>query len=212
MRQPNFAAPTSIGFSLLCKILAAAGFSIAMLLSACSSAPRMRASFESEVDHSGRMRGYVESSKVTDFCPDQSTRRDDERCTVTRGFDYSRVLTIVRTYDPTGKLINSVDVAGADLSLTDVERARIETLIRADPRTKDIVNAPGVMLWDGGFVMREPGDQFCDRGSRCIRVIAATHEGDNAILHSVVDLVADRVVYPSYTSSRNKSVNQPLEH
>ena len=133
------------------------------------------------------MRGYVESSKVTDFCPDQTNRRDDERCVVTRGFDYDRGVTVVRTYDPVGKLIGSTDVEGADLSLTDIERARVESLIRTDPRTKDVVNRPDVMLWDGGFVMREPDDKYCDAKSRCIRIIAATHGGDDAILHSVVD-------------------------
>ena len=181
-------------------------------LAACGSAPDSRSGDVHKVDHSGRMRGYVESSKVTDFCPDQSRRRDDERCVVTRGFDYARGITIVRTFDPAGQLLSSVDVAGADLSLTEVERARVETLIRADPRTKNVVNAPDVMLWDGGFVMREPGDRYCDRGSRCIRVIAAIDDGNEAILHSVVDLVSDRVVYPNYVPSDTKTVNQPLEH
>ncbi len=157
------------------------------------------------------MRGYVESSKVTDFCPDQTNRRDDERCVVTRGFDYDRGVTVVRTYDPVGKLIGSTDVEGADLSLTDIERARVESLIRTDPRTKDVVNRPDVMLWDGGFVMREPDDKYCDAKSRCIRIIAATHGGDDAILHSVVDLVTDRVVYPNYVPLEKKIAKPLLE-
>jgi hypothetical protein len=157
---------------------------------------------ESEVvsadNHAGRMTGYVESSKVTDFCPDQSQRADDERCTVTRGWDYDRGVNIVRTYDPSGKLISTDEPPGADLSLTPAESARVEALVRADPRTRDIVNKPEVMFWAGGFAVRVPGDPWCDRGSRCIRAIAAVDGGDTAILHSVVDLMTDQVVYPDY--------------
>lgn len=166
---------------------------VAVLLGGCA---RGTAPSASGIDHSGRMRGYVESSRVTDFCPDQRQRRDDERCVVTRGWDYERGVTIVRTFDPAGKLIDKVEPPGSDLSLTAAEKARVEALVRMDPRTRGIVDMPGVMIWAGGFVMREPGDPWCDRGSRCIRAIAATDGGNNAILHSVVDLMRDEVVYP----------------
>lgn len=173
-----------------------------VLLGGCAAGPKSSGSDSlAGIDHSGRMRGYIESKRVTDFCPDQASRRDDERCVVTRGFDYSRGVTIVRTYDPNGVLIATQEPPGADVSLTDVERARVEALVRSDPRISDIVNAPDVVLWHGGFVMREPGDKYCDRGSRCIRVIAAIHGGDDVILHSVVDLMTDRVVYPKYVPS-----------
>ena len=158
-------------------------------------------------DHEGRMRGYVESASATDFCPDQKQRRDDERCIVTRGWDYDRGVTIVRTYDPAGKLITTEQPDGADLSLMPAEKARVEALVRADPRVSAIVNQPGVTFWVGGFVMREPGDPYCDRGSRCIRAIAVTDNGNEAILHSVVDLMSDVVVYPFYLPSGRKSAS-----
>lgn len=158
-------------------------------------------------DHAGRMRGYVESSRVTDFCPDQGQRRDDERCVVTRGWDYARGITVVRTWDPAGALMKEENPAGADLSLVPAEQARVEALVRADPRTSPIVNRSGVMFWSGGFVMREPGDRFCDEGSRCIRAIAADHGGNTAVLHSVVDLMTDRVVYPVYVPSGKTSAS-----
>ena len=110
------------------------------------------------------MRGYVESSRVSDFCPDQAQRRDDERCIVTRGWDYARGKTIVRTFDPSGKLIATDVPDGADLSLTPIEKQRVEALVRADPRTRDIVNKPGVIIFDSGFVMREPGDPVVRSG------------------------------------------------
>lgn len=150
------------------------------------------------------MQGYVESARATDFCPDQRERRADERCVVTRGWDYAQGVTIVRTYDPAGKLISTEEPPGADLSLTAAEQARVEALVRADPRTSNIVNKPNVMFWAGGFVMREPGDPYCDRGSRCIRAIAAIDGGDTVVLHSVVDLMSDQVVYPFYVPSAEK--------
>ncbi len=152
------------------------------------------------------MRGYVESSRVTDFCPDPGSRPATDRCVVTRGFDYATGSTVVRMYDPAGKLMRTDHPPGANLSLTPPERARVEALVRADPRTRPIVNRPDVMFWSGGFVMREPGDRHCDRGSRCIRAIAAIDHGNDVILHSVVDLMTDRVVYPFYEPSGKDSV------
>lgn len=184
---------------------------VSLGLAACAS-QSTRDGAGDAIDHSGRMRGYVESSRVTDFCPDQSKRRDDERCVVTRGWDYARGQNIVRTFDPSGNLIATQYPPGADLSLTEPERQRAAELVKMDPRTRDIVNKPDVMLWHGGFAMREPGDPFCDRGSRCIRVIAAVNNGDDVILHSVVDLMSDRVVYPDYVPSGRKAVHSSLEH
>lgn len=169
------------------------------MLAACHGQSSVQSGFG--VDHSGRMQGYVESRRVTDFCPDQSQRRDDERCVVTHGWDYDRGVTIVRTYDPQGRLIGTIEPPGADLSLVPEEKARVETLVRTDPRTRAIVDQPGVSIWAGGFVMREPGDRWCDRGSRCIRVIAYTGDGQTTVLHSVVDLMRDEVVYPDYVPS-----------
>ncbi len=147
------------------------------------------------------MRGYVESSRVTDFCPDPASRPPTDRCVVTRGFDYASGTTLVRMYDADGRLILSDRPPGADLGLTPPEQARVEALVRADPRTAPIVNRSDVVLWSGGFVVREPGDPHCDRGSRCIRVIAAVDQGNDVILHSVVDLMSDRVVDPDYRPS-----------
>lgn len=175
--------------------------SVALLVSACAHTPSA-----GHADPAGRIRGYVESSRVTDFCPDQASRRADERCVVTRGFDYATARTVVRMYDPDGKLIRTEHPPGANLSLTPAEQARVAALVRADPRTRAIVERSDVMFWSGGFVMREPGDRHCDRGSRCIRAIAAVDHGNDVILHSVVDLVTDRVVYPFYTPSGRDAV------
>jgi hypothetical protein len=52
--------------------------------------------------------------------------------------------------------------------------------------------------------MREPGDRWCDKGSRCIRAIAYMGDGQTTVLHSVVDLMRDQVVYPDYVPSGKK--------
>lgn len=199
IRSPFVTKPLAPARTLLkCQTLVV----LSMLVGACSS--QVDVSEPSIDDHAGRMTGYIESRRVTDFCPDQDQRADDERCTVTHGWDYDRGVNIVRTYDSAGTLISTVEPPGADLSLTPAESARVEALVRADPRTRDIVNKPGVMFWAGGFAMRMPGDAWCDRGSRCIRAIAAVDGGDTAILHSVVDLMIDQVVYPDYLAESEK--------
>lgn len=189
-------------------------FAICGILLACASTTVSTSKNVRDVDPvsigtSARMQGYVESARATDFCPDQRERKDDERCVVTRGWDYERGVTIVRTYDPSGRLISTDEPPGADLSLTAAEQARVEALVRMDPRTRGLVNKPEVIFWAGGFAMREPGDRYCDRGSRCIRAIAAVDGGDTVILHSVVDLMTDRVVYPFYSASAKKAAVQP---
>jgi hypothetical protein len=183
---------------------------LVLVVSACATLPIAQVGDGKE--HAGRMHGYVESSRVTDFCPDQTLRRADERCVVTRGWDYERGVTLVRTFDPSGKLIRTDEPPGADLSLTSIEEARVEALVRSDSRTGAVVNRPDAKLWIGGFVMREPGDPYCDLKSRCIRAITAIDGGNDVILHSVVDLMTDRVVYPFYSPSGSKAASQSGEH
>ena len=97
--------------------LAIAAFTL--VAAACAHTPTA-----GRADPAGRIHGYVEASRVTDFCPDQATRRDDERCIVTRGFDYAKGITVVRTLDPSGRVIRTDYPPGADLSLTPAELPR----------------------------------------------------------------------------------------
>lgn len=154
-----------------------------------------------QIDPNQRLRGYVESEKASDFCPGPKVWRPDQRCMVTRGWDYSNGQTLVRTYDPQGKLLAEVVEPGADLSLVPSEKLRVESLVRADPALASVVNRPTVRIWAGGFAFREPGDRFCDRASRCVHAIAGANDGNDAIAHSIVDLMTDKVVYPYYQPS-----------
>lgn len=151
-----------------------------------------------QIDANARMRGYIESSRATDFCPGPKKWRPDQRCVVTRGWDYSKAETFVRTFDPEGERLDEVVEPGADLSLVPAEQQRVESLLRAEPTLAPVVNRPSVRVWAGGFVFRKPGDPFCDRGSRCVHAIAGANNGEDAIAHAIVDLMTDKVVYPDY--------------
>lgn len=180
------------------------------LVAACTQTPMRHEAPPSADGGHGRMSGYVESQRATDFCPDQNRRRADERCVVTRGWDYAAGVGIQRVFDPQGRRISEEVLPGADLSLTPAERRRVEDLVRADPQLAPIINQPGVRVWAGGFVVREPGDPYCDRGSRCVRAIAGANDGNDAVAHAVVDLMTDRVVYPFYSPEPNAKARSDI--
>lgn len=175
---------------------------MALLLSGCAglhestvsphSAPKLVAS---DVAEDGRMTGIVVSRRYSDFFirDGKEVRREIEV-----GWDYDRATAFQRTYDLEGKLLKTEVLAGADIGLTDREDERVKALVKGYPTLKDISKQPGVVIWGGGFVLREPGDVFCDRGSRCIHAILSTDNGVTAVAHAIVDLQRDRVVYPDY--------------
>jgi hypothetical protein len=158
-------------------------------------------------DPAGRMHGYVESRQITDFCPGRAS--EAVRCAVTYGWDYDRGVAVRRMYDPDGKLIESQDIGPATVALTEIETARVEALVRADPRVAPIINRPGVKIWRGGFIYIRPGDAHCGERSRCVRAIAGEHDGEDAVSHSIVDLMTDRVVYPFYQPTGAELADHP---
>jgi hypothetical protein len=62
------------------------------------------------------------------------------------------------------------------------------------------------VIWAGGFVMRKPGDRYCDRGTRCIYAILAEDEGFRPLRRAIVDLQRDRVVYPDFDAESRLEV------
>ncbi len=182
-----------------------------VLLSACS-APSTRPSASagddvvaSDVPAQGRLRGYVVTRRNGDFV---MLGGKEQRREVEYGWDYDRAIGLRRTFDVDGRLIETKELSGADLGLTDLERARAEALVRGQPALRDLVAKADVVLWVGGFAYRKPGDPHCDRGSRCIHAIAAADHGTHAIAHSIVDLQSDRVVYPFYQPAKG----EPVQH
>lgn len=151
----------------------------------------------------GRMHGYVVARRHSDFALHDGK---EERREVEYGWDYDRGVALRRTFDQQGRLLETKEMVGANLSLTEQESERARALTLADPRLKAIVGKPDVVIWAGGFAFRKPGDAYCDRGTRCIHVIAAADHGDTAVAHAIVDLQTDRVVYPFYQPADGEPV------
>lgn len=180
------------------------------VLAACSGpAPKRDAGagrvVASDVPAQGRLHGYTVTRRNGDFVmvDGKEQRRDVEY-----GWDYDHAVGLRRTFDADGHLLETAELTGADLGLTDAERARAEALVRGHPALRELVARPDVVLWVGGFAFRKPGDPYCDRGSRCIHMIAGSDYGTHAIAHAIVDLQSDRVVYPFYQPAEG----EPVQH
>ena len=174
------------------------------------SAPRPAASapelLASDVPAEGRMKGIVVNRSYEDFFVHEGV---ETRRRIELAWDYDRATAIRRTYDLDGKLLQTEDVAGAEMRLTPVEDERVKALVRGYPGLRDIAARDGVVIWAGGFVMRKPGDRYCDRGTRCIYAILAEDGGFTPIQRAIVDLQRDRVVYPDFDAGSRRPNESP---
>jgi len=153
----------------------------------------------------GRMRGYVVSRRNSDFIMIDGK---EQRREVEYGWDYDHAVALRKIFDLHGNLLETKELPGADLGLTDAEQTRARDLVRADPRLRAVADQPDVMIWAGGFAFRKPSGSDCGRGSRCIHAIAAADHGTNAVAHAIVDLQNDRVVYPFYQPADGEPVQK----
>lgn len=194
------------------RIILLPGLMAAVALAGCASTPRgpqpARAAPElvaSDVPASGRMQGIVINRRYGDFfmVDHKEVRREIELA-----WDYDRGTAIRRTYDLDGKLLQTEDVPGGEMRLTDVENDRVKALVSGYPTLKEIVQRPGVVIWAGGFVWRKPGDRYCDLGTRCIHAILSNDNGVTAVAHAIVDLQRDRVVYPEYDMEQYETLKK----
>lgn len=187
-----------------------AGALVAFALAGCASTPSPRATassdlIASDVPEAGRMRGIVVNRRYGDFfvIAGKEVRREIELA-----WDYDRGTAIKRSYDLSGKLLESEDLPGAEMRLTAAEDARVKVLVSGYPTLKDVVKQPGVVIWAGGFVLRKSGDRWCDAGTRCIHAIMSTDNGATAVAHAIVDLQRDRVVYPEYDMEQYQRIRK----
>lgn len=179
-----------------------------LALAGCASTPRngparaMPELVASTVSDAGRMKGIVVNRSYEDFFVHDGV---ETRRRIELAWDYDRATAIRRTYDLDGKLLQTEDIPGAEMRLTPLEDDRVKALVNGYPILGEIAQQPGVVIWAGGFVMRKPGDRYCDRGTRCIYAILAADGGFRAIRRAIVDLQRDRVVYPDFDAeSRNE--------
>lgn len=182
---------------------------LALLMTGCAFAPRTgpaRATPElvaSEVPAAGRMKGIVINRSYEDFFVHDGV---ETRRRIELAWDYDRATAIRRTYDLDGKLLLTEDIAGAEMRLTPAEDERVKALVLGYPTLRSIATQPGVVIWAGGFVMRKPGDRYCDRGTRCIYAILAEDGGFKPLRRAIVDLQRDRVVYPDFDAESRRDV------
>jgi hypothetical protein len=157
----------------------------------------------SNLSDAGRMKGIVVNRSYEDFFVHDGV---ETRRRIELAWDYDRATAIRRTYDLEGKLLQAEDIAGAEMRLTPIEDERVKALVLGYPDLRPIATHPGVVIWAGGFVMRKPGDRYCDRGTRCIYAILAEDEGFRPLRRAIVDLQRDRVVYPDFDAESRLEV------
>lgn len=166
---------------------------LASLIAACAASNTPRT--DAPAMESKRMHGYVVSRRNSDFV---MVEGKEQRREVEYGWDYDRAIALRKTFDTDGHQLEAAKLAGADLGLTEAEQARARALVRADARLLALLDRPDIVIWAGGFAFRKADGNDCVRGSRCIHVIAAADHGTTAVVHAIVDLQGDRVVYPFY--------------
>lgn len=182
---------------------------VLLVLAGCASTPRsgparaMPELVASDISDAGRMKGIVINRSYEDFFVHDGV---ETRRRIELAWDYDRATAIRRTYDLDGKLLKTEDVPGAEMRLTPVEDERVKALVLGYPELRAIATRPGVVIWAGGFVMRKPGDRYCDRGTRCIYAILAEDGGFRPLRRAIVDLQRDRVVYPDFDAESRRDV------
>jgi hypothetical protein len=150
----------------------------------------------SAADPQGRLSGY---QRVRSYADRVKVGGQIVSRTVEYGFDYERRTTVRRTSDEQGSRVVEELLPTVTLRANDAESARMIELVRTHPQLGELMRRDDLHVHAGGFVVREPGDPYCDVGSRCLRVIVSSGDGSIPVIHAVVDLVSDRVVYPEYS-------------
>lgn len=147
----------------------------------------------SAADPAGRITGYQFARRYQDVVKTDSGVVSQ---TVEYGFDYDRRVTVRRIFDADGALVAEDLFEAESLHANPAESARVRELVETHPQLGPLMTQPGLHVHAGGFVVREPGDPYCDIGSRCLRFIVSKGDGSQTVIHAIVDLVSDRVVYP----------------
>lgn len=163
----------------------------------------------SAADPAGRITGFQFARKYDDVVKIDGR---SVRQTVEYGFDYDRRATVRRIYDADGKLMSEDVFPAESLRANPAEEARMVELVRTHPALAERMAQPGLLIHAGGFVVREPGDPYCGIGSRCLRVIVSKGDGSIPVIHAVVDLVSDRVVYPEYDDTSPARIHMREEN
>jgi hypothetical protein len=129
-----------------------------------------------------------------------------ERQVVEYGWDYARAVAVERTRHTDGEATGEREVVGETLRATEEEQAWAFDLVRREPSLQAAATAPDVLLY-GGFILMEPGDPHCHLQSRCVYVFASQGNESRKVVEAIVDLQANRVVYPNYKPETTRPLN-----
>lgn len=135
----------------------------------------------------------------------------DRRRQVQHLWDYSRGVAVRRMLSMEGELLRVEDEPFRALRGTDEEQAIAFQRVREHPQLSASA-AIADAEWFGGFAYREPDDPYCDAGSRCIHVMVTVDRGVRRIIHAIVDLQTDRVVYPFYDPALSRPITPEDPH
>lgn len=147
----------------------------------------------SAADPAGRITGYQFARRYQDVV---KVDGGSVAQTVEYGFDYDRRVTVRRIFDTEGRQVAEDLFEAESLHANAAESARVRELVETHPQLGPLMAQPNLHVHAGGFVVREPGDPYCDTGLRCLRFIVSKGDGSQTVIHAIVDLVSDRVVYP----------------
>jgi hypothetical protein len=133
------------------------------------------------------IREYVDSFK---------TAQGDEYREVHLGWDYDKKSAVERQFDMNGNTISEEIVAALTLKASDAEMNYAYGLVKSDVRLADKVARPDAAFY-GGFSLRE-ANGACGPGSRCVHVMVSGGDGQESIVHAIVDLAARKIINHEY--------------
>lgn len=155
--------------------------------------PAIAEPIASATDPTDRMTGYQLNRRYGDVV--EIDGKTAQR-TIEYGFDYDKRTTVKKTFDADGRLLDESEEPSTTLRASAAEEARLVELVRTHPQLAEKMAEPGLHIYAGGFVLREPGHPYCWLHSRCIRVVVSKGDGSIRHVYALVDLVSDRVIEP----------------
>jgi hypothetical protein len=131
---------------------------------------------------------------------DIKTRRGDVPRRVDIVYDYRQAAAYERAYTLDGRLIWNRRVRVNPPQPTPEEIAEAHEIVRADPELSRVMARFSAEL-EGGFLAEERQGRPCGPGTRCVLVqVVAPHHG-GLVRWTAVDLVKQRIAYPSFVPS-----------
>jgi hypothetical protein len=112
-------------------------------------------------------------------------------------FDYERGIGYQNFYTLEGAPIGRISLGPGHPAPSPEEIDEAFDVVRGDPEFAKIFKRFRV-VFEGGFLLTEPGLRPCGPGSRCLRVFLLSSDRAGTIRQVVVDLVKQKVAYDDF--------------